>query len=71
MKEKKSVKELRAERERYLEGVRGACRKCRQKKIDSGFENISIWVPRIYKEKVKAELRKLCEKYLKENEVRS
>ena len=69
MKEKKSVKQLRAERERYLERVRVECRKSRQKKIDAGLLNISIWVPAAQKEKIKAGCRQLCEEYLKKKET--
>ena len=71
MKEKKSVKQLRAERERYLERVRVECRKSRQKKIDAGLLNISVWVPAAQKEKIKAGCRQLCERHLKKGEVKS
>lgn len=67
-KEKKSVKELRAERERYLERVRLECRKSRQKKLDAGFLNISVWVPAENKEKLKEACRQLCEQHLKNKE---
>lgn len=68
MKEKKSVKELRAERERYLERIRLECRKSRQKKIDAGLLNISVWVPAEQKEKFKLGCRQLCERHLKRKE---
>ena len=71
MKEKKTVKDLRAERERYLDRVRLECRKSRQKKIDSGLLNISVWVPADKKEKIKRGLREICEKHLKMKEARS
>ncbi len=67
MKEKKSVKELRVEREQYLERMRRECRKSRQKKIDAGLLNISVWVPANKKEEIKRGLRGICEKHLKEN----
>ncbi|MDD3672722.1 MAG: hypothetical protein PHG70_04345 [Synergistaceae bacterium] len=68
MKEKKSVKQLRAEREKYLERVRGECRKSRQKKLDAGLLNISVWVPADKKEGIKRRLREICEKHLKEKD---
>ena len=63
--EKKSVKELRAERVQYLERMRRECRKSRQKKIDAGLLNISVWVPAEDKETVKRACRQLCERHLK------
>ena len=71
MKEKKSVKELRVEREQYLERMRRECRKSRQKKIDAGLLKISVWVPAAQKEKIKAGCRQLCERHLKSGEVKS
>lgn len=72
MKNKKTVKELRAEKEKYLERIRFECRKSRQKKLDAGLSNISVWVPADNKEKVKEACRTLCEKHLKrKSEVRS
>ena len=68
MKEKKTVKELRAEREKYLDRVRLECRKSRQKKIDSGLLNISVWVPAEDKETFKRGCRQFCEEYLKKKE---
>ena len=68
MKGKKTVKELRTEREKYLERVRLECRKSRQKKIDAGLLNISVWVPAEQKEKIKAGCRYFCEEYLKKKE---
>lgn len=62
---KKTVKELRAARERYLERVRVECRKSRQKKLDAGLLNISVWIPADKKEKIKRRLREICEEYLK------
>jgi hypothetical protein len=68
MKEKKSVKELRAERVQYLERIRNECRKSRQKKLDAGLLNISVWVPAEDKETVKRACRQLCERHLKKKE---
>jgi len=68
MKEKKTVKQLREEREKYLEQVRLECRKSRQKKIDAGLLNISVWVPADKKEGIKRRLREICEEYLKKKE---
>ena len=65
MKGKKTVKELRTEREKYLERVRLECRKSREKKLDSGLLNISVWVPAGDKERVKQVCLQLCEKHLK------
>ena len=70
-KEKKTVKELRAEREKYLERVRLECRKSRQKKIDAGLLNISVWVPAADKETLKRACRQLCERHLKSGEAKS
>lgn len=67
-KEKKTVKELRAEREKYLERVRLECRKSRQKKMDAGLLNISVWVPAAQKEKIKEGCRQLCERHLNKKE---
>ena len=69
MKEKKTVKELRAEREKYLDRVRLECRKSRQKKLDAGLLNISVWVPAEQKEKIKEGCRQFCEEYLKKKET--
>lgn len=71
MKEKKSVKELRVEREQYLERMRRECRKSRQKKIDAGLLNISVWVPAADKETLKRACRQLCERHLKSGEAKS
>ena len=65
MKGKKTVKELRTEREKYLERVRLECQKSRQKKLDAGLLNISVWVPAEQKEKIKEGCRQLCERHLK------
>ena len=65
MKGKKTVKELRTEREKYLERVRLECRKSRQKKLDAGLLNISVWVPAEDKETFKRGCRQLCERHLK------
>ena len=65
MKKEKSVKELRVEREQYLERMRREFRKSRQKKIDAGLLNISVWVPTEDKETVKRACRQLCERHLK------
>ena len=69
MKEKKSVEELREEREKHLERVRQECRKSRQKKLDAGLVNISAWVPAEDKERFKKACRELCEKHLKERGI--
>ena len=68
MKGKKTVKELRTEREKYLERVRLECQKSRQKKLDAGLLNISVWVPAEQKEKIKEGCRQFCEEYLKKKE---
>ena len=68
MKKEKSVKELRVEREQYLERMRRECRKSRQKKLDAGLLNISVWVPAEDKETFKRGCRQFCEEYLKKKE---
>jgi len=68
MNEKKSVlelRELREMREKYLERVRLECKKSRQKKIDAGLVNISVWIPTADKEKLKQLCRQVCEQHLK------
>lgn len=69
MKEKKSVKGLRMEREKYLERIRVECRKSRQKKLDAGLSDISVLVPTANKEEVKKVCRQLCDRHLKTKET--
>lgn len=69
MKEKKSVKGLRMEREKYLKRIRVECRKSRQKKLDAGLSDISVLVPTANKEEVKKVRRQLCDRHLKTKET--